>query len=174
MTSSRLLVTNVSRGCNYVAPWQRRGRSARRITPCAGESRAHHAPVQTYANGLSTGVNWNELATKQNASSLSYYYTTFHQLLLLTSLASTTKTNLAVRPYSSHPFRPVQGVSVASKASDWQSEIRIQKLAQERTWNRLKGRITILYALCSHSMPRGRCWLPHSMLWFCVLYLEIT
>lgn len=42
------------------------------------------------------------------------------------------------------------------KPADWRSEIRIQKLTRERTWNRLKDHITILYALCTHSIPLGR------------------
>lgn len=43
-----------------------------------------------------------------------------------------------------------------SKPGDWRSEIRIQKLTREGTWKRLKGHITILYALCTHFIRRRR------------------
>lgn len=43
-----------------------------------------------------------------------------------------------------------------SKPADWRSETRIQKLTREGTWNRLKGYITILYALCTHSILWGK------------------
>lgn len=42
-------------------------------------------------------------------------------------------------------FRSVLSTQIGSL-----SEIRMQKVARERTWNRLKGYITISYALCTH------------------------
>lgn len=63
---------------------------------------------------------------------------------------------------------PKPPLPAARKPADCYSEIRIQKLAREGTWNRLKGHITILYALCTHSIPCGWHRLLHQILWFYV------
>jgi hypothetical protein len=122
---------------------------ARGVTASACESRAHHAPLRHGLMLMVTAPRKLEWAWCKTKWPL--YLITVPLLAVRISAVI-----LKIKPYVNHggfSLKQANHVSCPSPVSPQiASEIRIQKLAREGTWNRLKGRITILYALCTHSI----------------------